>query len=112
MWLALLAAVAAGILIVVIVRLARARQRDREAVARWAMISKVSAVLAEILHADTTLEDVSRVLVPEFADWCVLHLVEDGVVRRAAVVHADPEIERRLRRHFSESPFIVDAAFG
>jgi PAS domain S-box-containing protein len=112
MWVALPAiAVAAGALVVSII-LERARRRDRLAAARWAMISRVSAVLAEILHADTTLEDVARLLVPQFADWCTLHLVEEGAIRRAAVVHADPDIERRLRGRFAEVPFVVDASLG
>jgi PAS domain S-box-containing protein len=112
MWLTLLALVAAGILSVVVFRLARARAHERMEAARWATISMVGAVLAEILRADTALEDVTRLLVPEFADWCVLHLVEDGHVRRAAVVHADPDVEVRLRARLSEVPFIADAALG
>jgi PAS domain S-box-containing protein len=111
MWTALPAIVAAGA-IVVIILLERARRRDRLAAARWAMISRVSAVLAEILHADTTLEDVARLLVPQFADWCTLHLVEEAGIRRAAVVHADRDIERRLRARFAEVPFVVDATLG
>jgi hypothetical protein len=112
MWLALVALVAAGILSVVVVRLARALAQERMEAARWATISMVSAVLAEILRADTALEDVARLLVPEFADWCVLHLVEDDRVRRAAVVHADPDVEVRLRKGLSEAPFVADAALG
>jgi two-component system, cell cycle sensor histidine kinase and response regulator CckA len=111
MWAALPAIVAAGA-IVVIIFLERARRRDRLAADRWAMISRVSALLADILHADTTLEDVARLLVPQFADWCALHLVEEAGIRRAAVVHADPEIERRLRVRFAEVPFVVDASLG
>jgi two-component system, cell cycle sensor histidine kinase and response regulator CckA len=103
--------VAAGA-IVVIILLDRARRRDRLAADRWAMIARVSALLADILHADTTLEDVARLLVPQFADWCTLHLVEEAGIRRAAVVHADPEIERRLRARFAEVPFAVDASLG
>ena len=111
-WIVLLRLVVAAVMVTVIVRLVQARRREREATHRWAMISKVSAVLAEILHADTTLDDVGRLLVPEFADWVALHLVEDGDVRRAAVVHADPEIERRLRMRLSEVPFVAEAPFG
>src|SRR5215467_2150487 len=112
MWVALPAiVVAAGALVVVILQ-ERARRRDRLAAARWAMISRVSALLAEILHADTTLEDVVRLLVPQFADWCTVHLVEEAGIRRAAVVHADPDIERRLRKRFAEVPFIADASLG
>ena len=111
MWVALPAIVAAGA-IVVIILLERARRRDRLAAARWAMISRVSALLAEILHADTTLEDVTRLLVPQFADWCTIHLVEEAGIRRAAVVHADADIERRLRKRFAEVPFIAEASLG
>src|SRR5215468_1057274 len=111
MWVAVPAMVAAGA-IVVIILLVRARRRDRLAAARWAMISRVSALLAEILHADTTLEDVARLLVPQFADWCAIHLVEEAGIRRAAVVHADAEIERRLRWRLAEVPFVADASLG
>jgi PAS domain S-box-containing protein len=109
---ALLAAVAAGVLTVVITRLVRARRRDREAVAQWAMISKVSAALAEIVQDDTTLEDFARLLVPQCADWCTVHLVEDGGVRRAAVVHVDPTIEARLRERLADVPFVGDSPLG
>jgi len=112
MWVALPAIVVAAGALVVIILLERARRRDRLAAARWAMISRVSALLAEILHADTTLEDVVRLLVPQFADWCAVHLVEEAGIRRAAVVHADPDIERRLRKRFAEMPFIADASLG
>src|SRR5258706_8905353 len=111
MWVALPVIVAAGA-IVVILLLVRARRRDRLAADRWAMISRVSALLAESVHADTTLEDVARLLVPQFADWCALHLVEESGIKRAAVVHADPEIERRLRARFDEFAFVVDASLG
>src|SRR5215831_9298608 len=110
MWLAAVALVVGGALAMLFVRLAEARHRDRVAVAKWKTISKVSALLAEILHADTTLEDVLRLLVPTFADWSTVLLLEDGDVRRAAVVHADPELERELRNR--QFPFVRDAPFG
>jgi|SRR5665213_4565920 len=114
LWIApyLLRLAVAGALVAVIIRLAKSRKREQKLAARWAMISKVSAVLAEILHADTTLDDVGRLLVPEFADWCALHLVEDGGIRRAAIVHADPVLEQRLRKRLAEVPFVADAPLG
>jgi signal transduction histidine kinase len=40
---------------------------------------------------DETLRLVASVLVPRFADWCAVDLVEDdGTVRRVAVAHANP----------------------
>jgi two-component system cell cycle sensor histidine kinase/response regulator CckA len=101
-----------AVLLGVLVWFERAHRRDRKAAAQWQTISKVSAVLGEILHEHTKLEDVLRVLVPAFADWSTLHLIEDGGVRRAAVVHADPELERQLRKRLSEVPFVRDAPLG
>jgi len=111
-WIVLLRLLVAAAMVTVIVRLVQSRGRERRSTERWAMLSKVSARLAEILHADTSLEDVLRLLVPEFADWCTLHLVEEGGVRRAAVVHVDRDIEQRVRRRLSEVPFVVDAPLG
>jgi hypothetical protein len=100
------------VMIGVLVWFERAHRRDRKAAAQWQTLSKVSAVLGEILHEHTKLEDVLRLLVPTFADWSTLHLLEDGGVRRAAVVHADPELERELRKRLSEVPFVRDAPLG
>ena len=111
-WIVLARIVVVGAMVAGIVGLVKARRRERESTERWAMISKVSAGLAEILHADTRLEDVLRLLVPQFADWCAVHLVEDGGVRRAAVVHANPDIESRLRKRLSEVAFVSDAPLG
>jgi PAS domain S-box-containing protein len=107
-----LLAVAAAVLTGVLAWYERTHRRDRKAAARWQTLSKVSAVLGEILHEHTKLEDVLRLLVPTFADWSTVHLIEDGGVRRAAVVHADPELERQLRKRLSEVPFVRDAPLG
>ena len=107
-----LLAFAASVLTGVLVWFERAHRRDRKAAAQWQTLSKVSAVLGEILHEHTKLEDVLRLLVPTFADWSTLHLIEDGGVRRAAVVHADSELEEQLRKRLSEVPFVRDAPLG
>jgi PAS domain S-box-containing protein len=100
------------VMIGVLIWFERAHRRDRKAAAQWQTLSKISAVLGEILHEHTKLEDVLRLLVPTFADWSTLHLLEDGGVRRAAVVHADPELEHELRKRLSEVPFVRDAPLG
>ena len=111
-WLIALRGIVLAAIIVVVIRLVQSRRRERLSRERWAMLSRVSAGLAEILQADTRLEDVLRLLVPQFADWCSVHLVEDDGIRRAAVVHADPEIETRLRSRLSEVAFVADAPLG
>jgi PAS domain S-box-containing protein len=111
MWVALLVVVAVSAAIV-IATLERARRRNLQAAARWAMISRVSAVLGTVLRADTEIEDVARLVVPQFADWCTLHLMDEGRVRRVAVVHSDPQIERQIRARFATAPFALDAPRG
>ncbi|HXD73102.1 MAG TPA: ATP-binding protein [Vicinamibacterales bacterium] len=111
-WIVLVRFVVVAAMITIIIRLVQSRRRERESTGRWAMLSRVSAGLAEILHADTKLEDVLRLLVPQFADWCSVHLLEEDGVRRAAVVHFDPAIEARVRRRLSEVPFVADAPLG
>jgi PAS domain S-box-containing protein len=90
----------------------RKRRRNRRAVSRWAASSRVSAVLGELLDPTAAVESVAHFLVPEFADFCTLHLGNPQGVRRAAAAHADPSIERQIRTRFAESPFVADAPHG
>ncbi|WP_035991789.1 PAS domain S-box protein [Leptolyngbya sp. KIOST-1] len=54
-------------------------------------LSEASAVLASSLDYQTTLEQVARLTVPELADWCTVHMVEeDGTIDQIAVAHIDP----------------------
>ena len=64
---------------------------------------QASAVLSSSLDYHETLASVARLAVPTLADWCAVDILEeDGVPRRLAVEHPDPEkirlayeIERR-----------------
>ena len=54
-------------------------------------LSEASAVLASSLDYQTTLERVAQLTVPELADWCTVHMVEeDGAIEQIAVAHIDP----------------------
>ncbi|PZV09346.1 MAG: histidine kinase [Leptolyngbya sp.] len=54
-------------------------------------LSESSAVLASSLDYQTTLEQVARLTVPQLADWCTVHIVEEnGTVDQIAVAHIDP----------------------
>ncbi|MEG4520376.1 MULTISPECIES: PAS domain S-box protein [unclassified Microcoleus] len=54
-------------------------------------LSEASAVLASSLDYQTTLERVAQLTVPELADWCTVHIVEeDGSIEQIAVAHIDP----------------------
>ncbi|HEX5074181.1 MAG TPA: GAF domain-containing protein [Gemmatimonadaceae bacterium] len=55
-------------------------------------LTRASQVLGSSLDYETTLRQLAQVVVPEIADWCAVHIVEeDGVPRELAVAHVDPE---------------------
>lgn len=61
------------------------RQLEESALAR------AGPVLSSSLDVDETLRSVAGLLVPEVADWCVVHLAEDGEMRSGVIAHVDPE---------------------
>ena len=63
----------------------RAEEADR-------YLTRAGQVLGSSLDYETTLRQLAQVVVPELADWCAVHIVEeDGVPRELAVAHVDPE---------------------
>lgn len=72
---------------------ARLREFEREAEKgdqRLMLLAEASAVLGATLKHETSLTDVAHMMVPAFADWCVVELVEGNAIHFAAIVHADP----------------------
>ena len=46
-------------------------------------------------------------MVPTFADWCAIDVVEDGRLQRVAVAHVDPEkvqLARSLEERYPSNP--------
>ena len=54
-------------------------------------LSEAARILASTLDYKTTLKTVVRLAVPRIADWCIVHLVEDGKIETVEVAHVDPE---------------------
>ncbi len=55
-------------------------------------LSDASNILASSLDYQTTLATVARLVVPHFADWCSIDLLDtDGQMHNVAVAHVDPE---------------------
>jgi PAS domain S-box-containing protein len=71
-------------------------------------LSEASAVLASSLDYQTTLERVAKLAVPELADWCTVHRVEeDGSIEQIAVAHNDPaklEWAHQIRQKYPLNP--------
>ena len=68
---------------------------DREAKLRF--LADASAELASSLDYESTLRAVAHLAVPRFADWCVIQLLEDGVLRTLAVAHPDEVMASQIR---------------
>jgi PAS domain S-box-containing protein len=79
-------------------------RKSAERTARF--LAQAGEILGRSLDYEETLRAISALVVPRFADWCFIDLVEaDGGFRRIAVAHpprADHEaIARRLRRVYA-----------
>jgi PAS domain S-box-containing protein len=77
-------------------------EQNRSEKRRLAFLAEASAILASSLDYELTLERVARLAVSEIADWCAVHVAENGKLGRLVVAHADPamaavaeEFERR-----------------
>ena len=53
-------------------------QNQREKT-RLAFLAEASAVLASSLDYESTLQRVAQLAVPQIADWCTVHMMENGV---------------------------------
>ena len=80
-----------------------ARSEAVEVRRRLALLAAAGPSLSASLDYEETLEGITRLLVPELADWCLLDIVADnGSVNQLAAAHAEEEKEdllRRLREH-------------
>ena len=66
---------------------------------RTAFLAEASRVLDASFDYQTTLSNLARLAVPEFADYCIVDIAaEDGSgLQRIGAAHADPEKEPMLR---------------
>ncbi|MDH4113370.1 MAG: SpoIIE family protein phosphatase [Actinomycetota bacterium] len=80
---------------------------------RLSFLASASREIASSLDYERTLATVSRMAVPELADWCAVDLVDpDGTIRQLAVSHVDPakvSMAIDLRKRYPPDP---DASYG
>ncbi|MBM0743903.1 GAF domain-containing protein [Phormidium sp. CLA17] len=58
---------------------------------RSAFLVEISTTLASSLDYEQTLARVANLVVPYFADWCAIDLLQNQVIERVAVAHWNPE---------------------
>jgi PAS domain S-box-containing protein len=82
---------------------ARSDEVRRLAEERLSLLARAGGLLAQSLDYPKTLTAVVDLVVPRFADWATVELLEpNGSINTLAVAHVDPEkiaIAREFRRH-------------
>jgi signal transduction histidine kinase len=76
------------------------------------LLATASERLTESLDFNETLRTAADVPVPHFADWCVVDIVNEGRVTRAAVAHADPAKQALAQRLHETFPPDVTSSRG
>ena len=76
-------------------RIKLAEERQARAVAEAAeadfrFLAEAGAILGSSLDYGTTLQSLARLVVPEFADWCGVDVLEGDRIVQVAVAHVDP----------------------
>ena len=74
-----------------------------------ALLARTGELLSHSADYLRTLDDVAQLLVPEFADWCSVNMLDrDGLIEQVAVAHTDPERAARIRELGELNPIRVD----
>jgi PAS domain S-box-containing protein len=86
-----------------------ARQALQAADYRTRFLVELGDALSASLDYETNLRELTRKVVPELADWCVVEMSEAGGVdsRQLAVAHVDPakvSLAHELRRRYPQRP--------
>jgi PAS domain S-box-containing protein len=77
------------------------------------LMAEVTTALTATLDYDEIVTKIAQLSVPDFADWCVVDLVEhEGRLRRVAIAHADPAMAEPARRLKDEYPPRRDSTAG
>ena len=76
-------------------------QRERGAMR---LLAEASALLSSSLEVELSLQRLAQLLVPRFADWCTVEILEEGQLQASIVAHADPARAEMLRQLLLRHP--------
>lgn len=85
-----------------------ARLQAELAQQRLSVLAEASHILSLSLDYETTLTNVAHLVVPQFADWCSVYIVQDdGSTQQLAVAHVNPlkvQFIHELQRRYPPDP--------
>ncbi|MEH2357261.1 PAS domain S-box protein [Nostoc sp.] len=74
-------------------------------------LAEASGILAASLDYETTLAGLTRLAVPEIADWCLVDIICDNqLVRRVATAHANPAKQELVEQLQNYPPDLAQTA--
>jgi PAS domain S-box-containing protein len=76
------------------------------------LLDRASALFATSLDAPVTLQRLSALMLPDFADWCVLHVEQPGHPPLRVIKHADPDKTRWAEEVDRRWPPRADDLYG
>ncbi len=85
-------------------------ERRQEAQEKY--LAAATAALSSSLEYESMLGTLANLLVPDLADWCSIHLLEQNELKNVAVSHADPKKVELARAIQGRYPPLQDAARG
>ena len=94
-------------------KIARDIGDQKRAEARQRLLAEAGRILGSSLDYEATLANVCQLVVPGFADWCVLDLLDDhGLPRRIHAAHKDPAMVEMAREFGRRPPPATDDRRG
>jgi PAS domain S-box-containing protein len=78
------------------------RKRSEQSLA---FLAEISRTLAALTDRESALVRATRMMVPFFADWCIIYMVtDDGGIQSAAYAHREPEKEKLVEQLLAQYP--------
>jgi signal transduction histidine kinase len=74
-----------------------ARREALEAGERAAFMAEATSILTSSFDYQTTLARFARMAVPFLGDYCIVDILDGGLIRRIATAHADPAMQDVVR---------------
>lgn len=85
-------------------RISELHELNQREKARLAFLAEASELLASSLEYEDTLQRVANLAVPRIADWCTVHVVEEGAPIRMAIAHTDPAMIEFAHEYLARYP--------
>lgn len=88
-------------------------QESQAAQTRLQLVAEASSEMIASFDHEARLQRLAQLVVPRFADWCAINLVEsDNSIRLAALAHTDSEMQAVIRDWAAQQPLDADAPRG